>query len=404
LVYNLAHEQRATFGRTHREINCYTQKNELPALKQEFPFLRQVNSQSLQAALDDLDTAFKRFFKGLSGFPNRRKKGKNDSFRVPQHFKLGKHPEPGMTWLFIPKLKQPVATRMHRAIDDGSALKLATIARDGTHWYVSILVEYEREEPTDTLDSLTVLNDGTIVDRCGETLRSLAIDLGIAQTITLSDGSVIQLPRMSDSEWRRLRRLGKRLARCQRGSRNRKKVRRNLQAFHAKIRRRRKNEIRKAAARLRRSCDLLILEELQVKNMVRSAAGTVDEPGRNVAGKRGLNRSMHDASFGMIRSEIEIKYLTTNGIVIAVPPQYTSRKCSCCGYISSDNRTSQARFKCVVCGHEANADVNAARNILTLGLDKIRAEGHSAPACGDSGVIRSMKQETRNREILKAVA
>ena len=102
--------------------------------------------------------------------------------------------------------------------------------------------------------------------------------------------------------------------------------------------------------------------------MTRSAKGDAETPGKNVKAKSGLNRSMLNGAFGMFRTRLEAKVGARNGVVIAVNPAYTSQTCVECGHVAKENRPDQATFKCVECGHEANADVNAARNILLQAL------------------------------------
>jgi len=101
--------------------------------------------------------------------------------------------------------------------------------------------------------------------------------------------------------------------------------------------------------------------------MSRSAAGSVEQPGRNVAAKSVLNKSMLDQGWGEFRRQLEYQLAWAGGILIAVPPQKTSRACPRCDYVSADNRTTQARFRCVACSYENHADVVGAINVLERG-------------------------------------
>ncbi|GHU19558.1 hypothetical protein FACS189472_09520 [Alphaproteobacteria bacterium] len=120
------------------------------------------------------------------------------------------------------------------------------------------------------------------------------------------------------------------------------------------------------------------MEDLQVRNMSKSASGTVENPGKNVRAKSGLNKSILDQGWFEFRRQLEYKLVWKGGKLILVPPQYTSQKCSCCGCIDRNNRKTQAEFSCQRCGLEMNADHNAAINIL--------AAGHAVKACGEIGV------------------
>jgi putative transposase len=119
--------------------------------------------------------------------------------------------------------------------------------------------------------------------------------------------------------------------------------------------------------------------------MSRSAKGTIDEPGTNVRAKAGLNKAILDQGWGHFRRMLEYKLTWRGGELLAVLPAYTSQACSACGHRAQENRTSQARFQCVACGHTAHADLNAARNIL--------AAGHAVLACGAEALATAVKQE-----------
>lgn len=105
----------------------------------------------------------------------------------------------------------------------------------------------------------------------------------------------------------------------------------------------------------------------KVASMSRSAKGTAEKPGKNVAAKSGLNKSILDQGWGMFREILNYKLDWKGGELLAVPAAYTSQTCSDCGHVTKENRKSQSRFECVQCGHSANADTNAAINILRAG-------------------------------------
>ncbi len=115
------------------------------------------------------------------------------------------------------------------------------------------------------------------------------------------------------------------------------------------------------------------MEDLKVKNMTASAKGTIENPGRNVRQKAGLNRTMLDTAMGEIRRNLEYKC----GRLIKVNPAYTSQTCSHCGHSEKENRKSQARFQCVSCGYVSNADTNATINIRCLGMAQLHGEERS---------------------------
>ena len=112
---------------------------------------------------------------------------------------------------------------------------------------------------------------------------------------------------------------------------------------------------------------MIAVEDLKIRNMTRSAKGTIETPGKNVAQKRGLNRSLVDLGASSFFSMLEYKSEYYGRDFVRVDPKYTSQTCSPCGHRSSENRKTQSQFACVKCGHTANADINAAVNILQSG-------------------------------------
>jgi transposase len=148
---------------------------------------------------------------------------------------------------------------------------------------------------------------------------------------------------------------------------------------------RRKDWVEKTTTDLARRFDVIRVENLNVKGMTRSARGTVEKPGRNVAQKAGLNRGILKSGWGQLVTRLEQK---APGRVEKVRAAYTSQTCNACKHIASQSRKSQAIFVCVACGHRANADVNAARNI---------AAGQAVTARGDLRVLaRSVKREPQH--------
>ncbi len=131
------------------------------------------------------------------------------------------------------------------------------------------------------------------------------------------------------------------------------------------------------AATRRSLLSIVILEDLKVRSMTKSAKGTEEAPGKNVAAKSGLNRSILDQGWYEFKRQLKYKQEWAGGRVILVDPRNTSQTCSVCSHTAAENRQTQAHFECVSCGHAENADSNAAKNIL--------AAGRAAIACGDIG-------------------
>lgn len=169
-------------------------------------------------------------------------------------------------------------------------------------------------------------------------------------------------------------------------SNNWKKVKRKVQNLHTRTANIRRDYLHKVSTTISKKHAMIVIEDLKVANMSKSAAGMVSQPGRNVRAKSGLNCSILDQGWYELRRQLEYKQLWRGGQVLAINPAYTSQKCASCGHTEKENRQSQSKFECLGCGYTENADINGARNIL--------AAGHAALACGEMAALgRSMKQE-----------
>ena len=228
------------------------------------------------------------------------------------------------------------------------------------------------------------------------TNKTVGLDMGVTHTITKSNGQFLDMPKLlSEGEQQRKRRLQRKLARQVKGSSRRKSTKAALAKLSAKETDRRKDWIEKTTTDLVRSYDLIALENLKIKNMTKSAKGTIQNPGKNVAQKAGLNRSILEQSWGMFRQRLTDKATnaTTPVEIITINPAYTSMCCSKCGHTDKRNRESQADFYCQACGYTDNADVNAAKNIIST------AVGHTVFRRGGTPHARSNK--TQHSDSLK---
>ncbi len=326
-------------------------------------FLKDVHSQPLQQTLKNLDRALKEAFskKNPKQFPKFKKRGLRDSFHYPQGFKIDER----NSRIFLPKIGY-VRYRNSRAIEGEQ--KNITVSRHLDAWYVSIQVEFE------------------IAPQVHVKTSAIGVDMGITKFATLSDGRFYKPVNSTRKHAARLRFYQRRLKNKKKFSNNWCKAIKKVQGTHHKISNVRQDYLQKASTTISKNHAIVVLEDLQVKNMSRSAAGTKENPGTQVKAKSGLNKSILDQGWAEFRRQLEYKQLWRGGQVIAIPPQNTSRKCSSCGYIAAANRETQARFKCISCQFTSNADINAARNIL--------AAGHAVLACGETASLsRSMKQE-----------
>jgi putative transposase len=363
LVYNLALEQRRLFSRKGRNLNYYTGADDLPDLKKAFPFFAEAPSQCLQQALRDLEEAFQRYFRKDAGYPKPRRKFVHESCRFPQGFKIERHR------LKLPKFGWMKMTA-HRKVKGRPTS--VTIAREGDRWYASIACEVSMPSPP-----------------LRETFE-IGVDLNVITGAVTSVEQILPMPRTSPEEMRQLARLQKSVARKKKGSRNRLKARRTLARFHAKLARRRRNAAHVISCEIAKQHTHIAFEDLRLKNMknmTASAKGTLAEPGWNVAAKAGLNRAILDVSPGQIRAFTKYKAVWAGGVCVEVDARHTSQRCSDCGKHPQDDeatehlphgRITRDRFICRLCGYEAHADINAARNILALGRHRWAASSTTA--------------------------
>lgn len=336
----------------------------------ETQWLKDAQSQPLQQSLKDLERAYKNFFRKRAAFPRFKKRGQNDAFRYPQGVKLDQE----NSRIFLPKLGW---MRYRNSRQVTGVVKNVTVSQSCGKWYISIQTESEVSTPVHPSASM------------------VGLDAGVAKLATLSDGTVFEPVNSFQKNQKTLARLQRQLSRKVKFSNNWQKQKRKIQRLHSCIANIRRDYLHKVTTTVSKNHAMIVIEDLKVSNMSKSAAGTVSQPGRNVRAKSGLNRSILDQGWYEMRRQLEYKQLWSGGQVLAVPPAYTSQRCACCGHTAKENRLSQSKFRCQVCGYTANADVNGARNIL--------AAGHAVLACG--GMVQSgrpLKQEPT--EMIQATA
>ncbi|MGW2051814.1 RNA-guided endonuclease InsQ/TnpB family protein [Streptomyces sp. NPDC001858] len=190
--------------------------------------------------------------------------------------------------------------------------------------------------------------------------EAIGIDRGITITAALSDGRQLNCPQLTARERAQIRKHQRRAARAPKDSKRRTAAHAAVARLRAREANRRKDWCEKTSTLLARGYDLIRFEKLNIKNMTRSAKGTLAEPGRNVVQKAGLNRGILAQGWGLLRQRTGHK---APGRVEDVPAPYTSLRCSACGWIDKNSRKSQAEFVCSSCGFTCNADTNAATNV-----------------------------------------
>ena len=324
-----------------RPLSTYVeQARMLTEARAEYAWLAAGAQNVQQQALRDFDQAMRNFYAGTHGRPGRRKRYRNEGFRITS-FTFGRHVRRlnrrwGQVW--VPKVGW-VRFRWTRAVPECRSYRV-TIDPAG-RWHVAFAVVPE-----------PVPAPGT-----GE---AVGIDRGVVITAALSTGEKLHCPGMSSRERARLRKAERRKARARQASPELQAERARIARLRALEADRRKDWCEKVSTGLARRFDVIRFEDLRIKTMIRSATGTVANPGSNVRAKAGLNRAILAQGWGLLVRRTQDK---APGRVETVRAAYTSLRCSSCGWVDKNSRDSQAGFCCVACGFTCNADTNASINI-----------------------------------------
>jgi transposase len=364
-VWNLAVEQHSHWHPGRASAPGYLEQcRQLTQARAEHPWLAAGSQTVQQQALRDFTQAMAAFFDpgNPAGRPSWRKAGRDEGFRIVgrgrqwEVHRVSRHV--GQVW--VPKAGW-VRFRWSRDVPPDAKSYRVTQDRAG-RWHVAFAVI-----PV----PIPAPGNG----------QAVGIDRGVAVSAAMSTGQMLHAPGLTARERARLRRMQRKLARAQRGSNRRGRVKRGIARLRARETDRRKDWAEKASTDLARRFDVIRVEDLRIKNMTRSAKGTRENPGRNVRAKAGLNRGILGSGWGLLVRRLEEK---APGRVEKINPALTSQRCSACGQVDRGSRESQAVFRCTACGFAGNADVNAAINI---------AAGHAVTARGGDGVARPVNRE-----------
>ena len=379
-------------------INATNLVNKIMGLKNnpDFAFLKtHANAVSLQQKVRDLASAWSRFFdpKVHAKFKENKKKP-----RKPKFFKLSdgteiqlrplmprfKHKSDGRDSIRLVQFDKYCRIEGYRVkLPNGvgfvkfrksqniiGTIKNVTISKKSGRWYLSFGTERELEKnPIHPSES------------------AIGIDLGITKLITTSDGKYIKPKNSFKANQVKLAKLQRQLNKKVLFSQNWKKQNRKIQKLHHHIANIRHDYLHKITTSISKSHAMIACEDLKIGNMSKSASGSMENKGRNVKAKSGLNKSILDQGWGMMINMLEYKQQWQGGLLIKVNPRYTSQTCFECKHIAKENRQTQAKFECVKCMYITNADINAARNILAAGHAVLSAEG-------GRGKGRPLKQKT----------
>lgn len=366
-VWNLAVEQHAHWKPGRKSAPGFAEQcGQLTEARAEFEWLRGGSVIVQQQALKDFAQAMANYFGKSHKRPTWRKRGQGDGFRIVG--KLGRHWDVRRVSRNVGEVKIPkvgwVRFRWSRAVDEG--VKSFRVTRDTSgRWHVAFAAIPE---------PIPAPGTGEVV----------GVDRGVTVSAALSTGELLNAPTLRDTEKKRLLRLQRGLAKAKRGSNRRGKIKTAIAKLKTRETDRRKDWIEKTSTDLARRFDVIAVEDLKIGNMTRSAKGTIEQPGKNVRQKAGLNRGILAGGWGRLVARLEHK---APGRVQRINPRYTSQTCNTCKHVARESRESQALFLCVACGHQANADINAARNIRDT------APGHGVAARGGGALARPVNHE-----------
>lgn len=327
-VYNLALEtKQLAYSGSKIHLNCFDLIKQLPDLKKECPWLKEINSQSLQQPIRNLDNAFTRFFKGQGDFPNFKKKTNKGSFNIPQSVIVENNK------LYIPKFKKGIDIVLHRPIK--GTIKQATISRTPTgKYFVSILCETGEENKLKN----KVTENNTV-----------GIDLGIKTLLVTSDGEFFDNPKFLKKSLSKLKYTQRKF------SKNKgKRTKHKLATLHEKVANQRKDFLHKASSKLIRENQSIAIEDLNIKGMLANHK---------------LAQSISDCGWSMFVDMLKYK-AEWHGVNILKIGRFepSSKMCSCCGNVNKELKLADREWTCKSCNSVLDRDVNAAINIKNFAL------------------------------------
>lgn len=341
-VYNYFLKKRDEYYVTHKDaekssLNYFDTQKMLTDLKKEYPWLYEINSQSLQMSLRFLDNAFKNFFHKNADHPKFKKKGKDDYFAIPQYISMKGNR------IFFPKFSRGIYFKgSEEKLKEIKGIKQIIITKDAGGYFCSIYYEIYKEFPQKN----KISSDNAI-----------GIDLGIKKFATLSDGIVIENPRNINKVEKRIGRLQKQLSKKKKGSKNFEKQKIRIQKKYMKLRNMRKDFQDKVSTAIAKRYDTIILEDLDVQEMQKN---------------RHIAKNITDVSFYAFKKRLEWKAEKFGKNTVEIGRfDPSSKLCSRCGHLKNDLKLSERTYHCDVCGFTINRDYNASLNIKKMGLIKV---------------------------------
>lgn len=359
LIWNICLEQRERHWRQYQattgdNLNWVTQSRQLKDLRKEFDWIKAVPQIAQSRVIRELDAAYVNFFRGRSKYPNFKKKNDGEGFSFPARDVKIERVNKRWSRIHFPKLGW-VKYRRCREIE--GTIREVSITKIASGWQLSVgcLIQHEGA------------GNG----------KSVGMDRGIAVPVMLSDGTAYTLPDSIAALEKRYKTAQRAVSRGKRGSMRHAKAIRRASQIKAKQARIRKHWAHETTTEITRNYGTVVIERLRTANMTKKAKL------KGVAQKRGLNRAILNVGWFQIEKMLAYKAAK----LTKVDPAYTSQTCSECGTIYANARKSQALYSCGTCGHEANADLNAAINILKRGNTPCVEEAGYGPDEAQTGLL-----------------
>lgn len=356
-VYNrslgLKKEKYDTLGESLSKYDLQVIIKELKH-QEEFKWLKEINSQSIQGAIADMDTAYTNFFKHGKGFPKFKKKFAKNSFHCPQNVYLVKNK------VIIPKFKDGLNIIIDRL--PKGVIRSATVSRNTSlEYYISILCE-----TGETIPLKREINEES----------SIGIDLGIKDFAILSNGEVIKNPHYHKNSENKIKKLNKDLSRKEKGSNRYGRAKVKLAKAHNEVANRRKDFLNKLSTEIVNRYDTICLEDLNIKGMSKRCKAKKDENGTYLpngqTAKSRLNKAINDVGWGEFTRMLKYKAEWKGKNIIQIGKfEPSSKTCSHCGYVKKDLTLKDREWICPSCGTNHDRDINAAINIKDFALKNI---------------------------------
>lgn len=362
-IYNYALDKKVkSYQETGKGLSRFDIQKDLPLLKKEekTSWLKEVNSQSLQVSLENLDKAYTKFFKEKRGFPKyKSKKDNHQSFSIPQNTIVDFE----NNCINLPKFKSNIKCRLHRKFD--GIIKTSTISVTSTgKYYISILVE---------------LNEVLPKKKPISEKQAIGIDLGIKTFAVLSNGIEIENPKHLKKSIEKLKSLQRKVSKKVKGSNNRKKSVIKLAKLHEKVANQRLDFLHKTTHYLVTNYDTLCLETLKSSNMMKNHK---------------LAQALTDVAIGKFNKILDYKAEWFGCNILRIGQFEPSSKMCSCGVINKELKLSDRVWKCESCETTHNRDLLAANNIKRFAFVKNNTVGTTEiKACGENGLPLSVKQE-----------